>query len=125
MRTFFAAFEIEVVLRFFGPGQFHHPFEIGPDGGGLGRVRVHFLQSLELLFRFLQDLLGHLGIFDAFAEFSDLLGPFVEFAELFLNRLQLLAKKIFALSLVHLALRLGLDLLLHGEDFDLLCRGSR
>ena len=73
-------FQVEIVLRLLVPGQFHHPFEIGPDGGGFGGVRMHFLQSLELFFRFLEDLVGHLGIFDAFPEFSDLLGPFVEFA---------------------------------------------
>ena len=113
-------FEVQIVFRFLGPRQFHHPFQIGANGGGFGGVRVHLLQALELLFRFLQHLLGHLGVFDALAEFGDFLRPFVQFAELFLNRLELFAQEVFALGLVHLALGLGLDFLLHGQDFDFL-----
>ena len=117
--------QVEVVLRFLGPRQFDHPFQIGSDRGRFRRIRVHFFQPLELLFCFLQHLLGHLGVFDALAEFRDFLRPLVQLAEFLLNRLQLLAQKIFALGLVHLALGLGLNFLLHGEDFDFLRRGSR
>ena len=117
--------EVEIILRFLVPRQFHHPFQIGPDRGGLGGIRMHFFKSLELLFGFLQDLLRHLGVFDPLAKFRDFLRALVQFAQFFLNRFQLLAQKVFALGLVHLPLGLRLNLLLHGEDFDLLCRESR
>ena len=41
---------------------------------------MHLFQTLELLFRFLQDLVRHLRVFDAFAEFRDFFGPLIEFA---------------------------------------------
>ncbi len=56
----------------------------------------------------------------ALAEFRDFLRPFVQLAQFFLNRFELLAQEVFPLGLVHLALGLGLNLLLHGEDFDFL-----
>ena len=45
---------------------------------------------------------------------------FVQLAEFFLDGFELLAQEVLALGLVHLALGLGLDLLLHGQDFDFL-----
>ncbi len=81
---------------------------------------MHFFEPLELLLGFLEHLLGHLGVFDALAEFRHFLRPFVQLAEFFLDGFQLLAQKVFALGLVHLPFGLRLDLLLHGEDIDFL-----
>ena len=74
---------------------------------------MHLFQTLELLFRLLEDFFRHLGCLDAAPEFRHLFGPLVQFAEFLLNRLELFAQKVFALGLIHLALGLSLDLLLH------------
>ena len=86
---------------------------------------MHLLKTLELLFSFFQHFLGHLGFFDPLAKLSHFFRAFVQFTQFFLNRFELLAQEVFALGLVHLPLGLGLNFLLHGEDFDLLCRESR
>ena len=111
--------DVEVVLGLLAPGQLHQPLEVGPDRGRFGGVRVHLLKALELLFGLLEDFLRHLGVFDVLPELGDLFGPLVQLAELFLNGLELLAQEVLPLGLVHLAFGLGLDLLLHREDFDL------
>ena len=79
---------------------------------------MHLFQALELLLAFLQDLLRHLGVFEALAELRDFLAAFIQLPQFLLNGLQLLPEEIFALGLVHLPFRLGLNLLLHGEHFD-------
>ncbi len=76
----------------------------------------------ELLLRLLGRLLRHLGLFDLLAQFAHVLGPVVGLAQLALDGLQLLAQEIFALRLVDLAAHIGLDLLLHGEQLDLLAQ---
>ena len=117
---FGGSLEVEVVLRPLGPGQLNDPLEIGSDSRRFGGIRMHFLESFELLFGFFQHLLRHLQFCDPFAELGDFLSAFIEFSQLFLNSLELFAQEVFALGLVHLPLGLRLNLLLHGEDFDLL-----
>ena len=111
--------DVQVVRGLLTPGQFDHPFQIGPDRRRLGGVRMHLLQTLELLFTFLQDLVRHLRVFDAGAKLGNLLSPFIQFTQFFLNGLELLPEEILSLGFVHLPLGLRLDFLLHGEDFDL------
>ena len=65
--------------------------------------------------RLRRDLL----LVDLLAVVLDLLGELFAFAELRLDRLELLAQEVLALRLVHLALRGGGDLLLHGQQVDL------
>ena len=57
---------------------------------------------------------------DRLAEPGELLGGLLAFAELVLDRPQLLPQVVLALRAVHLAARLGGDLLLHRQDGDLL-----
>ena len=111
--------DVEGVLGLLAPGQLHQPFEIGADRRRFRRVRVHLLKTLELFFGLLENLLGHLGVFDVLPELGHFLGPLVQFAQLLLDRLQLFAEEVLALGFVHLALGFGLDFLLHREDFDL------
>ena len=76
-------------------------------------------QPLDLLF----DLLLRFGrdhlLFDFLAVVLDFLGQLLAFAELRLDRLELLAQEVLALALVHLALRGRGDFLLHREEVDL------
>ena len=120
VEDFGGGLQVEVVLGFLGPGQFHDPFDIGPDGGGLGGIRVHFSRRLSCFSVSFSTFSGIFGVCDPLAKLSDFFRAFIEFAQLFLNRFELFAQEVFALGLVHLALGLGLDLLLHGEDFDFL-----
>ena len=110
--------DVEGVLGLLAPGQFHQPFEVGADRRRFCGVRMHLLKPLELFVGLFEDLLGHLGVFDVLAELGHFFGPLVQFAQFFLDGLQLLTEEVIALGLVHLALGFGLDLLLHREDFD-------
>ena len=73
------------------------------------------LQPLDLLL----DLLARFGpdhlLFDFLSVVLDLFGDLLPFAQLGLNRFELLAQEVLALALVHLALSGGGDLLLHRE----------
>ncbi len=113
-------FQIQVIFGSLGPGQFHHPFEIGPHCGRFSGIRVHFFKALQLLFRFFEHFLRHLGVFNALAEFRDFFRALIQFSQFLLDSLQLLTQEILALGFVHLALGLGLNFLLHREDFNLL-----
>ena len=117
--------EVEVVLGRLAPGKFRQPFDIGPGHGRFGRVRMHAFEPAELLLGLFARLLRHLGLLDLFAKFAHVLGAVVGLAEFALDRLELLAQEVFALRLVDLAAHIGLDLLLHGEEFDLLARAPR
>ena len=63
---------------------------------------------------------GHPGTVDLGAQLVDLLGLLVAFAELLLDRLELLAKEVLALVLADLGLDLRLDLRSELEDLELL-----
>ena len=77
------------------------------------------LQALDLLLDLFLRLGRDLLLFDLLPVVLDVLGDVFAFAELRLDRFQLLAQEVLALRLVHLALRRGGDLLLHGEQVDL------
>ena len=112
--------EVEVVLALLAPGQPDHPVQPVAQGRRLRGVGVHALQLLELALDLLQDRLRHPGLVGLLLERRDLLRQLVAFAQLALDRLQLLAQEELALAPVHLALGLGRDLLLHGQDLELL-----
>ena len=111
--------DVQVVGRGLVPGQSDEPIHVCPDDADLGRCRrdpahaVDFLESPGLYF------LGHAGLFDLLAQLVDLGLLRILFAELALNRLQLLAKDVLPLGLVHLGLDLGLDPALEFQDLDL------
>ena len=103
--------DVELVLRRDRPGQFDQPLEIRARHRVLGRRRLHHLQPFELLHR---DLLGvgrHLGRHDLLAEVVQIAARLVDLAQLFLDRLQLLAQDVLALVAPHLLLHLAVDLL--------------
>ena len=112
--------EVEVVLRRLAPGKFGQPFDVGARHGSLGRIGMHPFEPPELLLGLLRGLLRHLGFLDLLAQLPHVLGPVIGLAEFALDRLQLLPQKVLALGLVDLAADIGLDLLLHGEELDLL-----
>ena len=77
------------------------------------------LEALDLLLDFFSRLLRDHLLLDFLAVVLDLLGQLFPFAQLRLNRLELLAEEVLALAFVHLPLRGRGDLLLHGEEVDL------
>jgi len=93
------------------PGELDQPFKVSARhrifAGGLR----HPLEPGEFALGVLLDLRRHLGFGDLLAELGDLLSLGVlAFAELLLNRLDLLAQQKFTLAVVDLALGLLADL---------------
>src|SRR6185436_7833022 len=85
----------------------------------LGALRMAPLEAADLPFELLFALFGHLPFFGQAPVARDFLGELLAFAELLLDRFELLAQEILPLTSVHLAARLRRDLLLHGEHLDL------
>ncbi len=111
--------EVVVVSGKIAPRQAGHPVEVRPDDRGFRGVGVGALQPFDLLLDLLPCLRGDGLLFDLLAVVLHLFGELLALAELGLNGFQLLAEKVLALRFVHLALRGGGDLLLHGEKVDL------
>ena len=103
-----------------GPRQRDDPVEIGARHRVLGGGGRHLRQPVELAQRFLLHRLGQPGGIDLLAQLLDVLGLVVAFAELPLNRLQLLAQEVVALVLADLRLHLRLDLRAELEHLELL-----
>ena len=79
----------------------------------------HLAQLLHFGLRLLARFLGELGLADALFEFVELVAAFFAFAELLLDRLELLVQIILALRLLHLALDAASDLALDLQHADL------
>ncbi len=83
---------------------------------------MHALELSDLALDLFGDRLGHSGLLDTCAVARGLLGELIPLAELHLDRLQLLPQVELALRPVDFAARLRVDLLLHGEQLDLLAQ---
>jgi hypothetical protein len=79
-----------------------------------------FREPVEFAVGRLLHVLGHLRFVDLLAQLVGFGLLRIGFAELFLNRAQLLAQIELALILLHLALDVGLDLVPQLDDFELL-----
>jgi len=116
--------DVPGLFRRRSPGQGDQPIDVGPDDADLGRGRRNALHPVDLLQGTFLDALRHPRGFDLLAQRMQL-GAFFVLAELFANRLQLLAQDLIALELadgaLHLVLNLGLEL----EDLDLLAQKQR
>ncbi len=110
--------QVERLLDPLVPRQFRHRLEISADYLGLHRVAVGPLQPGELAVDFLARGLGELERREPLPQLL-YLSPFLSFAELFLDRLHLLAEEHLTLALAQLLLDLGLDVLLCIEHADL------
>ena len=106
---------VEVVLGRHAPRQLDDPFQVGADYPVLGGCRRQALEAPQLAVGLLSRLLGQLGRLDPLAELIDLGLLLVSLAELLLDRLELLAQVVLALSLLDPRLDLGLDL---GAELD-------
>ena len=94
--------EVEVVLGRLRPRQAEDPVEVGPDDAVLGRRRRQLLEAGELAPGRLEDVLRQALLLDLLAELVDLGLLVVALAQLFLDRLELLAEEVLALALVDL-----------------------
>ena len=111
--------DVEVVFGRHAPRQADEPVEVGAHDGMLGRLGRDHLEALEFLVGDLARLGRHLRLFDLFFDFLDFGAARVAVAQLFLNRLKLLAQVVLALILVELGLHLRLDLVPQFEHLDL------
>ena len=112
--------QVDDLVGALGPRQRDEPVEVGARHGVLGGGGRHLRQPVELAQRFLLDRLGQPGGVDLLAQLLDLLGLVVAFAELALDRLELLAQEVVALVLADLRLHLRLDLRAELEHLELL-----
>ena len=100
------------------PRHVEQPVEVGPDHLVLGRRRAHARQPVDLAHRRPSARArAGLRVLDPLAQLRDLVA--LAFAELLLDRLQLLAQVVLPLRVGHLLLRLRLDLALQLEQRDL------
>ena len=102
------------------PRQRDEPVEIRARHGVLGRGRRHPRQPIQLAVGFLLDGLRHAGRLDLLAQLLDLFLLVVVFAELLLDRLELLAQEVLALVAADFRLHLRLDLRAELQDLELL-----
>ena len=107
---------IEPVLGRLVPRHVEHPVQVGADHLVLGRRRRHPLEPIDLAVRDRGDVLGQIRFGDALAQLLRLAVPF---AELGLDRLQLLAQHVLPLRVGHLLFRARFDLPLQLEHLDL------
>ena len=114
------ALELDDLLGPFCPGQGHEPVHIGARHRVLGGRDRHLREAIQLAKRLLLDRLRHAHRFNLLAQLLDLFGLLVPFAQLLLNRLELLAQEVLPLVLADLRLHLGLNLRTQLEDLQLL-----
>ena len=103
--------EVEVVLRADVPRDLEHPVEVRPDPAVLRALLAGPLETVQLALDLGADVLGHAGALEA----SPVTGRDVvaAFAELLLDRLELLAQQEVSLGLLHPLVDLGANLLAH------------
>ena len=112
--------QVDVVLRLLLPGQRDEPLEIRPRHRVLRGRLGHLREPVQLAHRLAVRLLRHARRLDLLAQLGQLLAALVAFAQLLLDRLQLLAQVVLPLRLGHLALDLRVDLRPELEDLRLL-----
>ena len=105
-------------LGLLGPGQANQHVDVVAHHGGFGRHGRHELQFFKLGIGLLARLFRHAGKLDFFLDLLDV-GAVFAFAQLFLDRLDLLVQVEVALVLLHLALDAATDFLVDVEDVDL------
>ena len=100
----FSALDVALDLGPVLPGHRQQPVEIVAHDRRLGRHRAHAAQLLQFGDRLVARLLGELRLVDPILELGHLVATVLAFAELLLDRLQLLVQVVLALGFLHLAL---------------------
>jgi len=113
----FCPADIQAVAGGLVPRDFHQPVQVGPNDAGLTGIRMHVLQSAQLLEGLLQDCLRHLGGLDGLADLDQFLF-FSAVTQFLLDGTHLFPQVIFALVLAHLFASGALDLGLNAQEFD-------
>ena len=116
--------EIDVVRGLLPPREGNEPLEVGAGDRVLGRRRRHLLEAAQLTQRLAVRLLRHPGRLDLLPQLGQLVGALVAFAQLLLDRLQLLPQVVLPLRLGHLALNLRVDLRPELQDLGFLREGA-
>jgi hypothetical protein len=101
------------------PGDAEHPVEIVAHDRGLGGHGAHVAQLLELGQRPLARFLAELGLVDLLFQLAEFVSAALTFAQLLLDRLELLAQMVLALGPLHLAFDPFANALFHLKHADL------
>ncbi len=107
---------VEPIFGRLVPGDVEHPVDVGAQHLVLGRRRRHALEAIDFAQGGFFDPFGEVRVGDAGADFLDVA---VAFAELGLNRLQLLPQHVLALGIGHLLLGARFDSALELEHLNL------
>ncbi len=102
------------------PGHRREPVEIGFDDPVLRGGGRQLRQPVEFAAGFLLGLLRHAGGVDLLPQLLDLGLGLAAFAQLLLDRLELLPEEVLSLRLAQLLLHIGLDFLAQLEDVEFL-----
>ena len=107
--------QADIVVRIYAPRQIQHPLDIGLQLADFRGARRHAAQAAQLLIHLFAHLLGQRHLSGALGELIGLLA--LVFAQLFADRLDLLAEIKLLLVFVDLPLHSGLDTLLQAQQF--------
>jgi hypothetical protein len=110
--------EIELVIRTLAPRKLRDPLQVGANHLGFHGLATGALKAAQLALDLDPGLFGEVQLGQLLAQLLDFAG-LVVVAELFLDRLHLLAQEHLALPLAQFLLDLRLDLLLRLEHADL------
>ena len=103
-------------LGLFLPRHGEQPVNVVAAHGGLGRHGRHGFELLELLDRFLEDILGHSGGFNLLAQLVEF--ALLAAAKFLLDGLDLFVEVVLFLGALHLPLDARLDVAVEIELFD-------
>jgi hypothetical protein len=110
--------DLDRLVGWIGPGKLDQPAQVRAHHRVLGRGLRHLLEAPQLLARLLLDLLGHVRLVDLLGKLLHLRRVAFAFAQLLLDRLELLAQQHFALALLEPTLRLLADLARQAQHLD-------
>ena len=108
---------IEPIFGRHGPGHVENPVDIGPQHLVFRRCRSHASQPIDFAQRGGRDRFRKLRVFHPLSQLGDLVA--FAFAQLLLDRLQLLAQVVPTLRVGHFLLRLRFDLAFELQQLDL------
>src|SRR5262245_44085645 len=106
------------------PRQRDQPVHVGARNRVFGSGYRHSCEAVQFAQRFLPHGFRHACRIDLFLQLLDVLGLIVAFAELLLNRLELLAQEVLTLVAANFGLYLRLNLRSELEHFQLLDQNS-
>ena len=109
--------DVQPIRSFVAPGKPEQPVKVGADHTAFRRHRRHLFQSFDLLGDFLRNLFRQFLVLHLLPVFLDFGSSLIFLTQLLLDRLHLLAQKVFFLRFFHLFAHTAADFLFYFENF--------